>query len=101
MADNNAFKISEIPAIVNLNTHVAPIIENLSGYPPFDLCPIPTYMNNQLYYYHMISAMFDADKATIKNQLKDHKALLKLINWDENTWKNFLIKHSFRLRFNK
>jgi hypothetical protein len=37
-------------------------------------------MNNQLCYYHMIDAMLDADKAAIKNQLKNHKALLKLIN---------------------
>ena len=80
MADNNAFKISEIPAIVNLNTHVAPTTENLSGYPPFNLYLIPIYTNNQLCYYHMTSAMLDADKVAVKNQLKNHKALLELIN---------------------
>ena len=54
-------------AVVNLNACVAPIAENSSGYPPFDLRLIPMYINNQLHYYHMIDAMLDADKAAIKN----------------------------------
>ena len=66
--------------VINLNTHVTPITENLSGYLPFNLHLIPTYTNNQLRYYHIISAMLNINKITIKNQLKDHKASLKLIN---------------------
>ena len=80
MTDNNALKVSKIPTIINLNIHVALTAENLSSYPPFDLHLIPTYMNNQLRYYHMIGAMLNVDKAAVKNQLKNHKALLKLIN---------------------
>ena len=86
MADNAPEASST--AIVNLNTHVAPTTENSSGYLPFDLCLISIYMNNQLYYYHMIDAMLDTDKTVVKNQLKDHKASLELINWDENTQEN-------------
>src|SRR5204862_6926120 len=84
MADNNAPEASGT-AVVNLNARVAPTAENPSGYLQFDLCLIPIYMNNQLCYYHMTSAMLDADKAAIKNQLKDYKTSLKLINWNENT----------------
>ena len=80
MTDNNTFEVSEISAVVNLNAHVTSIIKNSSGYLSFDLHLISIYMNNQLCYYHMISAMLDINKAAVKNQLKNHKALLKLIN---------------------
>ena len=80
MTDNNVLEVFEISVIVNLNTHVTSITENSSDYLLFDLCLISIYMNNQLCYYHMISAMLDADKAAVKNQLKNHKASLKLIN---------------------
>ena len=80
MTDNNVLKVSEIFVIVNLNTHVTSIIKNSFSYLSFDLYLISIYTNNQLCYYHMISAMLDADKAAVKNQLKNHKALLKLIN---------------------
>ena len=67
MADNNAPEASGITTIVNLNARVAPIAENPSSYPPFNLHLISIYMNNQLHYYHMIDAMLDVDKAIIKN----------------------------------
>ena len=67
-------------SVINVNTHVALMTENPCGYSSFNICFIPTYTNNQLCYYHMISAMLNANKAAVKNQLKDHKALLKLIN---------------------
>ena len=79
MADNNTPEASGT-AVVNLNAHVAPTAENPFDYPLFDLCLIPIYMNNQLHYYHMTGAMLDADKAAVKNQLKDCKASLELIN---------------------
>ena len=66
MADNNAPEASGT-AVVNLNARVAPTAENPSGYPPFDLCLIPTYMNNQLCYYYMTGAMLDTDKVAVKN----------------------------------
>ena len=71
MANNNAPAVPETTAVINLNAHVAPTAENPSGYPPFDLHLISNYTNNQLCYYHMISAMLDANKAAVKNQLKD------------------------------
>ena len=80
MTDNNALEVFETSVIVNLNAHVTSIIKNSSDYLLFDLCLISIYMNNQLCYYHMISAMLDADKVAVKNQLKNHKALLKLID---------------------
>ena len=80
MTDNNTSEVSEISAVVNLNAHVTSTAENFSDYLLFDLCLIFIYMNNQLCYYHMIDAMLDTDKAAVKNQLKNHKASLKLIN---------------------
>ena len=80
MTDNNISEISEISAVVNLNIHVTFIVENSFSYLSFDLYFISIYMNNQLCYYHMISTMLDADKAAVKNQLKNCKALLKFIN---------------------
>ena len=80
MTDNNTFKVSETSVIVNLNAHVTSTVKNSSGYLSFDLCLISIYTNNQLCYYHIISAMLDINKAAVKNQLKNHKASLKLIN---------------------
>ena len=80
MTDNNILEISETFAVINLNTYVTSITENFFSYLSFNLHLISIYMNNQLCYYHIISAMLDADKAAVKNQLKNHKALLKLIN---------------------
>ena len=79
MADNNPLEASGT-AIINLNARVASTTENLFGYPPFNLRLIPIYTNNQLCYYHIIDAMLNADKAVIKNQLKDRKASLKFID---------------------
>ena len=80
MTDNNVSEISEISAVINLNIYVTSTAENSSDYLLFNLCLISIYMNNQLCYYHIISAMLDTDKAAVKNQLKNCKASLKLIN---------------------
>ena len=80
MTDNNTSEVSEISVIVNLNAHVTSITENSFSYLLFDLHLISIYMNNQLCYYHMIDAMLDTDKAAVKNQLKNCKALLKFID---------------------
>ena len=80
MTDNNVSEVSETSIIINLNTHVTSIAKNSSDYLSFNLHLISIYTNNQLHYYHMISAMLDADKAAVKNQLKNCKTLLKLIN---------------------
>ena len=42
----------------------------------------------------MINAMLDTDKAAIKNQLKNHKASLELINWNGNIRENIFMKHN-------
>ena len=94
MTDNNTLKVSETSAVVNLNTCVASTAKNSSSYLSFDLCLISIYTNNQLCYYHMTNTMLDADKAAIKNQLKDRKASLELINWDGNTRENISVKHN-------
>src|SRR5437762_327994 len=73
-------KASETSIIVNLNACVTFIIKNSSDYLSFDLYLISIYMNNQLCYYHMISVILDVNKAAVKNQLKNCKASLKLIN---------------------
>jgi hypothetical protein len=52
---------------INLNVHVTSTIENSSDYSSFNLYFILIYMNNQLHYYHMISAMLDTDKAVVKD----------------------------------
>ena len=85
MTDNNTFEVSETFVVINLNAYMIFIIKNSSDYLLFDLHLISIYMNNQLCYYHMINAMLDINKAAVKNQLKNNKALLKLINWNENT----------------
>ena len=63
---NNAPEVFDI-VIINLNAHVASTTENFSSYSSFNLHLISIYMNNQLCYYHMISAMLNADKVAIKN----------------------------------
>ena len=80
MTDNNAFKVSETSAVINLNACVTSTVKNSSDYLLFDLHLISIYINNQLCYYHIISAMLDVDKAAVKNQLKNYKASLKLID---------------------
>jgi hypothetical protein len=66
------------------NMHIAPMIKNQHGYPPFDLCHVPTYTNNQLHYYHISGAMLNVNKVELKEQMDDQKAALELINWDGN-----------------
>ena len=80
MTNNNIFEVSETSVIINLNVYMTSTVKNSSGYLSFDLYLISIYMNNQLCYYHMISAMLDVNKAAVKNQLKNCKASLKLIN---------------------
>ena len=80
MINNNILKVSETSVIVNLNAHVTSTVKNSFSYLLFDLCLISIYTNNQLCYSHMIDAMLDTDKAAVKNQLKNHKASLKLID---------------------
>ena len=80
MTDNNTSEVSETSVVVNLNACVTFIVKNSFSYLLFDLHLISIYINNQLHYYHMIDAILDTDKAAVKNQLKNYKALLKLIN---------------------
>ena len=44
------------------DTPILPIIPNPQGYPPFDLCLLPTYTNNQLRYYHISGAILNVDE---------------------------------------
>ena len=83
---SNSSGHSNIAHGVNLsNTHVPPTPDNPHGYPPFNLCHVPTYTNNQLHHYYVSGAMLDVDKVKFMRLMEDCKAALKLINWDGNT----------------
>ena len=62
------------------NTHVVLTADNPKGYPPFDICLVLVYTNNQLHYYHTSGALLDVDKAKFRIQMKKCKNTLKLIN---------------------
>src|SRR5438034_939734 len=66
------------------NTHMIPTADNPKGYPSFNIHLVPVYINNQLCYYHTTRALLDIDKTRFRNQIKECKNALKLINWDNN-----------------
>ena len=87
--------------VINVNTRVAPTAENPCGYPPFNICFIPIYTNNQLCYYHMIGAMLGADKTALRSQLEDRKTSLELVNWDGNSRPNTPVDQASNLPINQ
>jgi hypothetical protein len=76
----------ETPAVSNIR--VDPTPENPYGYPPFDVRLIPSYTNKQLRHYQITGATLNADKNEFKNQMKERKTALELVNWDGNTPEN-------------
>ena len=58
----NAGNDDNVPT-ANLNTHVDPINNNLRGYFSFDMRLVLNYMNNQLIYYYIFSAILAAEQA--------------------------------------
>jgi len=74
---------AETPAVSN--ARVEPTTENPYGYPPFNLCLIPSYTNKQLHHYHITSTTLNADKTEFRTQMKECETALELVNWDGNT----------------
>src|SRR5438045_8000707 len=68
--------------ILNPHAHVPPTLENLHGYPPFDMRLVPNYTNNQITYYYTTRAIPAADQARFHQLMKQHKTSLNLIGWD-------------------
>jgi hypothetical protein len=60
--------------------HVASTNDNPRGYPPFNMHLVPSYMNNQLIYYFITSAISAADQAEFQQLMKDHKNFLQLLD---------------------
>jgi len=53
--------------------------DNLCGYSLFDMHLVPSYMNNQLIYYFIISVISAADQAEFQQLMKDCKNFLQLL----------------------
>ena len=70
------------------NTHVVSTADNSKGYPPFNIHLVPAYTNNQLCYYHTSEALLDIDKTRFRNQMKECKNILELVDWNDNTWES-------------
>ena len=66
----------------NLNTHVNSINNNSHDYFSFDMHLVPNYMNNQLIYYYIFSAILTAEQAHFQQLMKQHKTSLELIKWN-------------------
>ncbi len=83
----NSVNLNLPEILVASNACVEPTPENLSGYSLFDLCFVLFYMNKQLCYYQITSAMLNADKKKFKAQINKYKTDLKLLNWNKNIFK--------------
>src|SRR5438552_1773773 len=67
------------------NACVVPTADNPKSYPSFDIYLVPAYINDQLCYYYTTGALLDIDKTRFRNQMKECKNALKLVNWNSNT----------------
>ena len=63
----------------NSNTHVNSIDNNSCDYFSFNMHLVSNYMNNQLIYYYIFSAIFAAEQAHFQQLMKQHKIFLELI----------------------
>ena len=70
-------------SIINLNSHVNSISDNLCDYSSFDMCLVFNYMNNQLIYYFITDTISVADQAEFQWLMKDHKNFLQLLEWND------------------
>ena len=73
-ADNN-----NNVSTANLNTHVNSINNNSHDYFSFNMHLVSNYMNNQLIYYYIFSAISAAEQAHFQQLMKQHKTFLELI----------------------
>ena len=67
------------------HARVASMNDNPCDYSSFNMCLVPSYMNNQLIYYFIISAIPAADQAEFQWLMKDHKNFLQLLEWDDTS----------------
>jgi len=63
----------------NLNAHVNSINDNLCDYFSFDMHLVSNYMNNQLIYYYIFSAISAAEQACFQQLIKQHKTFLEML----------------------
>ena len=65
------------------HARVASTNNNPRGYPPFDMHLVPSYMNNQLIYYFITSAISAEDQSEFQWLMKDHRNFLQLLEWND------------------
>src|SRR4051794_1493544 len=68
--------------IANPHARVTPTPDNPCGYPPFDMCLVPNYTNNQITHYYTTGAISATDLAHFHQLMKQQKVSLDLIEWD-------------------
>src|SRR5438045_7861124 len=72
-------------SILNPHAHVPPMLENLCGYPPFDMRLVPNYTNNQITHYYTTRAIPAANQPRFHQLMKQQKTSLDLIGWDSES----------------
>ena len=78
-SSSRAGENSRASSTTKLHAHVASMNDNLHGYSSFDMRLVSSYMNNQLIYYFITSAISAADQAEFQQLMKDHKNSLQLL----------------------
>ena len=63
----------------NFNARVDSMNDNLRGYSPFDMHLVLNYMNSQLIYYYIFSAISAAEQAHFQQLMKQCKTFLELL----------------------
>ena len=79
MADSTSNSSAENTG-TSANAHVISTADNPKGYPPFNIHLVLVYMNDQLCYYYTTGALLDIDKTRFRNQIKEYKNILELVN---------------------
>ena len=74
--------------ITNLNTCVKSTDDNPHGYFPFNMSLMSSYMNSQLIYYFISSAISAAEQAQFQQLMKQCKIFLKLLEWNSTSDNN-------------
>ena len=79
--DNSSKTVKNSKAFLIIKSHVCMIFmnDNSYNYSSFNMCLVSNYMNNQLIYYFIISAISAADQAEFQQLMKDYKNFLQLL----------------------
>jgi hypothetical protein len=70
---------SKTSSIIRLHIHVISTNDNSHDYSSFDMHLVSNYMNNQLIYYFIISAISAAAQTEFQQLMKKHKDFLQLL----------------------